>query len=447
MAKNKVTTNINKNKFIFHEFSNCENKLCNELYSVQNEFIINEYINNEINMIKFKCEKCEKEQNIQISSSYYNEEGKCFNINFRLISPLALLKRKWFQDKYDIDLFYVIKEHLEPYMSALFYFHLQDIYHDFMIPPKQTISQYLIDANQSFNYTKEDNNKLKIVFQNKNKNNFEIKKIKKNNNIILNEQNDKEDKRTLKKNVSQNYLKTLNKRKLKKITNRIHKISKKEDIVIVINKNMYNNEEFINQISNSGFKILNGRWLFKFLLQDILEYIANKYNKKLYLLNVAILIDNLDEIILKQLPIIANKIKLLKIVTKSMYSFSYMENQLYRTNGIAIQITDNKTKSLLNTDIIINIDFNEKKLNMYKINPNATIINVNNNIAINNILFQGKVIYDYDITYNEDKFENKLNKHDFYNNVLYESYIYRKDTFDNIKRQIIKDGVKIVKLT
>ena len=163
-------------------------------------------------MIKFNCEKCQKEENIQIKASYFNEEGKCFNINFKLISPLALLKRKWFQDKFDIDLFFVIKEHLEPNMSALFYFHLQNLFHEFMIPPNQNICQYFIDASSSLSYEKEEKEKLKIVFQNQNKKSFEIKKIKKSDFI----QNNKEEKKSLKKNVSQNYLKTLNKRRLNK---------------------------------------------------------------------------------------------------------------------------------------------------------------------------------------------------------------------------------------
>ena len=126
-----------KNKISFYEISFCENKLCKQSYNVQEKFIINESINSKINLIKFKCEKCQKEQNILIRSIYNNGKGKQFNINFNLISPLALLKRKWFQDKLDLDLHYVIKEHLEPYMSALFYFHLQDIYHEFMIPPEK----------------------------------------------------------------------------------------------------------------------------------------------------------------------------------------------------------------------------------------------------------------------------------------------------------------------
>ena len=125
---------------------------------------------------------------------------------------MALLKRKWFQDKFDIDLFFVIKEHLEPYMSALFYFHLQNLFHEFMIPPNQNICQYFIDASSSLSYEKEEKEKLKIVFQNQNKKFFEIKKIKKNDFS----QNNKEEKKSLKKNVSQNYLKTLNKRRLNK---------------------------------------------------------------------------------------------------------------------------------------------------------------------------------------------------------------------------------------
>ena len=128
---------INKNKISFCDISYCENKLCNHQYNPQNKFLINESINSKINLIKFKCDKCQKEQNIIIKAIYNNEQGKFINIDFKLISPLALLKRKWFQDKLNLDLYSIIKEHIEPYMSAIFYFNLQDIYHEFMIPPKK----------------------------------------------------------------------------------------------------------------------------------------------------------------------------------------------------------------------------------------------------------------------------------------------------------------------
>ena len=173
------------NKISFYEISFCDNKLCKKSYNVQDKFIINESINNKINMIKFKCEKCNKEQNILIRAIYDNGKGKLFNIEFNLISPLALLKRKWFQDKLDLDLHYVIKEHLEPYMSALFYFHLQDIYHEFMIPPEINGESFSISNHSFFSLEKCKNKKISNIIEHNN----EIKEAQINNNDKINNKN------------------------------------------------------------------------------------------------------------------------------------------------------------------------------------------------------------------------------------------------------------------
>ena len=191
-----------KTKILFCNTSSCENKLCNYPYNPQNKFIINESISNKLNLFKFQCEKCQKEQNIQIKAIYNNEQGKTININFRLISPLAILKRKWFQDKLDIDLHCIIKEHIEPYMSALFYFYLQDIYHDFMFPPKRITESLSISKNQTLCLGKEKNININIIYTNKNKEKAQILKIEKNKFI----DNIKEETKTLNRNTNQNYL-------------------------------------------------------------------------------------------------------------------------------------------------------------------------------------------------------------------------------------------------
>ena len=100
----------NKSLMIFDETSNCENLQCNEPYNVQMKFLFNESISNDVNFIKFKCDKCQMEQYIWVKSVYDNGLGKGFNINFRLISPIALLKRKWFQDQLDLDISFISKE-------------------------------------------------------------------------------------------------------------------------------------------------------------------------------------------------------------------------------------------------------------------------------------------------------------------------------------------------
>jgi hypothetical protein len=220
----------NKSLMLFEENSNCENTSCNEPYNVQMKFLFNESISRKDNFVKFKCEKCKTEQHIWVNSIYDNGLGKGININFRLISPLALLKRKWFQDQIDLDLYYISKEHLEPYMSAMFYFYLQCIYCGFMIPPRKKNIQYSIEQNSAChieNTVVNKNKKIINTIYSKEKNINNIVKKKEPGKIekieIVNKKKDvkKVDLKktlTLGKSVSQNYLKTINKKKVKKIT-------------------------------------------------------------------------------------------------------------------------------------------------------------------------------------------------------------------------------------
>ena len=227
----------NKSLIIFEENSNCDNNSCKEPYNVQMKFLVNELINPKDNFVKFKCEKCNTEQHIWIQCVYDNGLGKGININFRLISPLALLKKKWFQDQIDLDLYIITKEHLESYMSALFYFYLQGIFCEFMIPPRRKKVEYKIEQISSCSLDKTDETKNKIVNTSKIQEKKIIKNIVKKKDLgkikkveIVNKgKNDKKDIKnidlkknstlTLNKSVSQNYLETLNKKKLKKSSN------------------------------------------------------------------------------------------------------------------------------------------------------------------------------------------------------------------------------------
>lgn len=238
----------------------------------------------------------------------------------------------------------------------------------------------------------------------------------------------------------------LNKRKLKRIAKKLYKMNRKEEIVIALSKNLEENEELNEEISSYGLSILNGRWLFKFLLLEILEYLSKESGKEIETLTVAILIDKIDEIILKQLVEIARRIKVLKIVTKDINRYSYIEKELYQKEGIAIQITNNKNKSLVSVDIIINFDFNKEKLEEYNIDKYATIINIKEKVNFQTSEFNGKNINNYEISYNGENFENEDMKNEFDSNILYESYIYRKDTYANIKKQLQIDNVRLTKL-
>ena len=280
----------NKSVMLFDESSICENQLCNEPYNVQMKILYNVSINTKDtkdNFIKIKCDKCKTEQNIWVKSIYDNGLGKGININFRLISPLTLLKRKWFQDQMDLDLYHTSKEHIEAYMSAMFYFYLQGIFCGFMIPPRKKNIQYNIEQNISYNFTKDN------IFNNNNinKNNEGPNKINNNDKKKLEKtvyskrgKNDKKDNKifiakkdknlTFGKTVTQSYYKTINTKNLKKNDNPPTAFNKYVTIGKSIKpKGTNNNNKSVN-LSGEGAELDIGSH------KSLFEYRADSITKK-----------------------------------------------------------------------------------------------------------------------------------------------------------------------
>lgn len=232
-------------------------------------------------------------------------------------------------------------------------------------------------------------------------------------------------------------------RRAKRIAKKLYKKNKKEDIVVALSKELENNEELNNQINEFGIKVLDGKWLFKFLICDTIEYISNMKSKRLDTEVVAIVMERQDEIVLAQLSEIAKKVKTLKIISGFTFGLDYIEEKLYNEYGIAIQITNNKRKALANVDIVINFDLKEEKLKEYSINKQAVLVNIKENIKN----FSGTNINYYKIEYNRENFTKMKNEINFDSNVIYEGFIYRRDTLQNIRKQLMIDNVRLVELT
>ena len=227
----------------------------------------------------------------------------------------------------------------------------------------------------------------------------------------------------------------------KKTIRIIGKISNSKKIVL--SKKMKKEEKYINYLNEYGIEIADGRWLFEILLTDIIKYIVEK--QKLEKVNISILINDLTDKEFENIKLLAKKYTTINIVTNHIEKFRKLEQQL-QEEGIIITITNNKKKSLMKSQIIINVDFPKELINKYRINENATIVNVKMPVKITQKRFEGITINDYEIEYrndicNEKYFGGKYNLKD-----LYEGEMYKKDTFANLREKIRKDKVKINKL-
>ena len=143
-----------------------------------------------------------------------------------------------------------------------------------------------------------------------------------------------------------------------------------------------------------------------YFILEILNYITNIWNSKTELQNVYILAKGYNGDSLNIIDHIVNKVKNTTIITNNYNKYKKYEEKILDEKGLLITITNNKRKALEKATLIVNLDFNSKELNMYRINRDAIIINCTNE-KMNIPYLQGIIINDINIRI-EEKEEYKM---------------------------------------
>lgn len=136
---------------------------------------------------------------------------------------------------------------------------------------------------------------------------------------------------------------------------------------IVISNELKNNPIIKNNLKE--LYLLKGSWLFNYLLYDTINYILLKKGKEISKTEISILVNKTTDTNIQNILNIAQNVKILNIVTENLAVFKQIEEKLYLEQGIMIRVTNNKKRSLLKSDIIVNLDFSEEEINKYAI-PN-----------------------------------------------------------------------------
>lgn len=234
-------------------------------------------------------------------------------------------------------------------------------------------------------------------------------------------------------------------KKAKKLAKKINKILTKTNCkTVVISKKIKQQEEFINYLYTYNYEILDGKKLFTVLSEKVVNYIIEKKNLDKQNLRISILVNDLSDIILEIIKKMVMNYKRVNIVTNHVEKFKNIEENMMDYNGIALIVNNNKKRSLIKSNIILNFDFPTELINKYQIFDEAIIINLKHKIKINKKRFNGLNISDYDIEYNENIEELDYDK--FYKKDVFESKLYNKQPFEEIMKKIKKDGVKIIQL-
>lgn len=230
----------------------------------------------------------------------------------------------------------------------------------------------------------------------------------------------------------------------KKIRKFFHKTRSKK---VIISEKIQEQEELMNEFYTMDLEIIEGKWLFEVLACDALEYLLAKKEMKKEETKVSILVNDLSQNMLANLRKIAKEYKAVSIVTNHREKFKKLEKQILEEDGIMITVGNNKRKGIAKEEVILNVDFPSELVNQYTIYENAILINLKNNVKVTKKRFNGITINDYEIEIRKEESFDYDKKTKYKTGKVYEAQINKKQPFQEIRKQIEKDGVEIVKLS
>ncbi len=230
------------------------------------------------------------------------------------------------------------------------------------------------------------------------------------------------------------------------LAKKIDKIIKKANSnKIVLSKEIKKHGILINKLYSSNFDIIDGKWLLKMMLPEIVEKIIQNQKMKSNETTLYILANDTTDSTIENIKILVEKYKNIYIITKHIEKFKKIEEQILDQTGAIITVMNNKKKSLLKAKIIINIDFPNELINQYNINQESIILDLYGETKIKKKSFTGKIIKDYEIELKNNKEYYSIDEKLYDKKDLYEATFYKQQTFRNVRERIKKDKVVIKK--
>ena len=213
---------------------------------------------------------------------------------------------------------------------------------------------------------------------------------------------------------------------------------------VVLSKEIQKNKKYIDYLNYYELEICDGKFLYELLIPEIIQFIISKKNIKN--INISILINDLTEVAISNIIELAKTYKSINIVTNHVEKFERIVKKLENDEGIIVTITNNKRKSLMKSQIILNIDFPNELINKYNLKDDAIIINIKQNAIIKRKRFGGTYVNNYEIDFREDMKDFNFNSEKFYMRDIYESMLYKRQNIDDLKKKLKQDNVKIVSI-
>lgn len=145
----------------------------------------------------------------------------------------------------------------------------------------------------------------------------------------------------------------------------------------------------------------------QYLIYNILKYIENIINTQIELQSIYFLTNVYNSENIQTISNLAENIKSVNVITNKLKEYNRLEKKLYYTGNL-IAITNNKRKSLMKANFIINLDLTNEELGSYNINRNGVIINCANEKITKLSCFEGIIINNIQIKGEDNEFGNSF---------------------------------------
>ena len=204
-------------------------------------------------------------------------------------------------------------------------------------------------------------------------------------------------------------------------------------------------EEEIQQYVDKKI-LIDEKDIIKYLILEILEYIFEIQGKKMEQEDIYFLINKDEDIYLENIKTLSEKFKTTNIITEELSKFQKIVENIFGEKT-TIYLSNNKRKSLRRAKYIVNFDYGIGKIEKYNINRTAILINIEQNVKIESMAFEGISINNVNIQIPDELIEHfgrmmeKINK-----NILYMSLVNQKQELARIKDRIKEDNIHILNL-
>lgn len=200
--------------------------------------------------------------------------------------------------------------------------------------------------------------------------------------------------------------------------------------------------------NSNKVQVLNGKKLMGFMKFEVVKYVLNKQKVNSKEEEIYIVFKKSGDTDLNFLKKFIENFRVVNVVTNDIERLKNVQDNLLENDGILISVSNNKRKALKRAKYVLNINLNKEELEKYRINRDAIIVNIQENVRYGLAGFEGININNIKIKC-PDEFIEKFEQigDNFEITELYESLLLSDDMqrrkAEEVIERIEKDDVKI----